>query len=295
MLTQIPLQYFQQFCAEQLGIYSYQNYLEIFIFSFFIYKALRWIQKDYTKPLDLYVYSYCCLLIVSHIFHAQILFWTMIFAMPIIALLCITIHQTTLQKMFILPTSKQLQAHNLPNKEWIDILTRSLLFAAHHQKNIFCIIQRQQSLQSCIIAPYQLNIHIQPNVVDFLLQSSLLENTTLLQVTQFGVIESINGTWSPSIQKRMILHHDHNTMQHNQYAAQLLSQNTDAIIFHIEPTTQQATIWYQDTEIQNASIEQLLSLCKQYLPNITTQYTTNNKGDLHVQKPNGSHSTSSQY
>lgn len=295
MLKQLPLNYVQQFCAEQLGLYTYQNYLEVLIFSTVIYTSLRWIQKDYTKSLSLYIYLYSALLIFSHVIQAQILFWTMIIFAPLGALLCIVIHQTTLQKIFVQPTMRQIHADGLPDQQWSEILIRSLLFAAHHQKNIFCVLQRQDSVHYLIDSPYFLNTSIQPEVVDLILSSSMIENPTIMLVDHLGVIKSVNGTWSKRMHDHMILGSNHTTTQHNQQAASIIAQTTNAIVWHIEPTTQQATVWYQDTIIQNVSIDQLLSLCKKHIPNVSDQKKMNLKGEFHAQKSNSPHSTSSQH
>lgn len=295
MLAHATLQPISQFCAEQLGLYTYQNYLEVLIFSVATYYSLLWLQKDYTRPFNLYLYGYLALLATSHMIHAQVLFWTIILITPLAALLCITIHQTTIQKMFLQPAPKIVHANQLPHSQWIDILIRSLLLAAHHQKNIFCIITKEQNIMPFLQTPYTLNVDTQPNVIDFLLQSSNLENPSIMVVSQFGIIQTINAFWAQSIKNKLFLTQQASMLQHHAQAAQVFAQATDTITFYINPSTQLATIWSKNTEVQHTSIDQLLSFCKQHIAQSTIKSSVPKKGELYAQKSQFSHTPPPQH
>ncbi len=49
-------------------------------------------------------------------------------------------------------------------------------------------------------------------------------------------------------------------------ASDVLSRRTDAIIWHITPTSQECSIWYQDTHIKNMSVDQMLTILKKLVP-----------------------------
>jgi diadenylate cyclase len=258
--------YLQQFFAEQFALYNYQNYLEIIILSFLIYKALRWLQSDHTKPMVLYVYLYAGTLIFSNLINATTLFWILIICSPVAAMLCIIAHQNNIQKYFAWKNVHHFDTTTLPDKEWMEILVRSILFAAHHKKNIFCVIQRNDYIQHLIEGSYTLNIPIQKNVLDLIFASPLIENPSVILVTQFGTLKYVNALWSSRMLDHMMLLGEHDSLQHSQEAALVLSRRTDAIIVHITPNTEQNAIWYQDTHLQNLSTEQILIIMKKLLP-----------------------------
>jgi len=290
----LPFTYLQQFCAEQLTLYTYQNYIEVFFFSVIIYQSLRWLQSDYTKPMVLYVYLYSGALISSHLIHAPILFWALLIGSPIVAILSIVIHQTRLQKYVAQTSITKFQSHALPDAQWIEMLLRSTLFAAHHKKNIFCIITGNDNVQHFLQAPYSLNIPIQQGVLDLILSSSMIENPSIMLVDRFGNLKYINATWSDRMHEQMITTPNHSSLEHCNYASSIVSISTDAMIWHIDPMSQQATAWYQDAVINNLSIDQLLTMCQKIMPKkLVTDKEIFIKGELNVSKYNRNHSTPS--
>lgn len=295
MFLPLPLTFLQQFCAEQLTLYTYQNYIEIFIFSIIIYKCLRWLQSDYTKTMILYVYAYCGVLISSHAVHASVLFWTLLICSPIVAILCIIVHQINLQKYFAHTAMSTFQAQALPDKNWIEILLRSVLFAAHHKKNIFCIITGNDHVGHFLQAPYTLNIAIQKEALDLIMASSMIENPSIMVVDRFGNLKYINATWSDRMHQHMITTGNHSSLQHCQYAASIISNCTDAIVWQIDPISKQATTWYQDGVIENLSIDQLLTICKKMLPKQSLEQGPVIKGEFNVSKSRSNHPTPPQH
>jgi len=282
--------YLQQFFAEQFALYNYQNYLEIIILSFLIYKALRWLQSDHTKPMVLYIYLYTGTLIFSYLICATTLFWIMIICSPIAAILCIIAHQNNIQKYFAWKNVHRFDTQTLPDKEWMELLVRAILFAVHHKKNIFCVIQRNDYIEHLIQGPYNLNIPIQKNVLDLVFSSPMIENPSVFLVTQFGTLKFVNAVWSHRMLDHMMLLGEHDSLAHSQEAALVLSKRTDAIIVHITANSEQNTIWYQDTHLQNLSTEQLLILMKKLLPQ--TSISKNNQGVLYENKPHRTDTTS---
>jgi DNA integrity scanning protein DisA with diadenylate cyclase activity len=282
--------YLQQFFAEQFALYNYQNYFEIIILSFLIYKALQWLQSDHTKPMVLYLYMYAGTLILSNLIGATTLFWILIICSPIASILCIIAHQKNIQKYFAWKNIHRFDTESLPDKEWMELLVRSILFAAHHKKNIFCIIQRNDYIQHLIEGPYNLNIPIQKNVLDLIFSSPMIENPSVILVTQFGTLKFVNALWSNRMLDHMMLLGEHDSLVHSQEAALVLSRRTDAIIIHITTNSEKNTIWYQDTHLQNLSTEQILIVMKKLLPQASV--SKNNQGVLYENKPHSSDSTS---
>ncbi|MBP9765021.1 hypothetical protein KBD08_01670 [Candidatus Babeliales bacterium] len=288
MVTYQPLLYLHQFCSEQLELYSYQNYAEVLILSFLVYKTILWLHKDSTKNLALYAYSYMGLLIASYAAQAYVLFWILFFLSPLIMLAFIIIHQHNIQRFFTQERLEKIDAQAMPANNWPALMIRSMLFAAHHKKHIFCIIQRNDIIAHLIQTPYLLNVAIQPDVTDFIVSSTQLENPTVMVISQAGIIKSLNITWSEKMHNRILVDHNHDTLQHNMQASAALAQATDAFVWYIDPTLQQATLWHQDTVIQNVSAQKLLTICQKLLQKEDPQ----SLGDIYVSKSNSDHTTS---
>lgn len=265
MINYLPFAYIQQFCAEQLALYNFQNYLEVIILSILSYKALRWLQKDYIKPLAVYAYSYVAIMILCKIIAAHTLYTIMLIGIPVAIIMCIMIHQKNIQKYFATHNINVLHSKALPHQQWLEITVRSALLAAHHKKNIFCIITRQDNAAVFIKQPYALNIAVQPDVLDLLFSSSMIENPSIMLIDKLGTVKTINAVWSDQIAQHMITTQDHGSIEHCKHAASIISNSTDAIIWHIDPLTHMATAWYHGTIFQDISIDQLLMTCKQIL------------------------------
>lgn len=283
MSLQTLLSYLQQFFAEQFAVYTYQNYLEILILSILIYKALRWLQSDHTKPMILYVYAYTGTIIFSQLIHAVILFWVLVICAPIAAIICIIAHQKNIQKYFAWKNIHRFENSTLPDQQWIEILMRSVLLAAHHKKNIFCIIQRKDYIRHFVEASYKMELPIQKNVLDLIFASPLIENPSIILVTEFGILQHVNAIWSDKLLEYMIMLGQHDSVQHCQEAAHVLSRRTDAILWHIDPNTQECSIWYQDTYIKNLSVDQTLTLLKKLIPEFNS-ISKNIQGTIYENK-----------
>lgn len=261
MFLPFPCNLLVQFCAEQLTLYTVQNYLEVAVLSIIVYRCLRALQSDYIHQVALYAYLYAGAIVVSNVLHAPVLFWILLAYSPVAAILIVITHQTQIQKYVAIHSLKTLHAQALPDSFWIESLIRSCLFAAHHKKNIFCIIMRKQSVHQFLDVPYALHIPIQKDVVDLVLASSMIESPSIMLIDQVGTLKSINASWSDKVQNHMITTAHHSSTQHSIYAASIITMSSDAIVFNIDPITKQATVWCQDSVTRDLSADQLLKIC----------------------------------
>jgi hypothetical protein len=287
MLQIFPLQQLAEFGAEQLGLYSYQNYFEVLILSLIIYKTLRWLQQDHTKHLILYVYAYMGLMIGSYQFNCIALFWTLFFFMPVAMLLTLIAHQKQLQKNFVLKSSKDLTIHSLPTKNWLELFIRSTLLAAYKNKQTFCIIERSDHLAEILQAPCNLYVPVQQEILEIVLTSTALQSPCMIWITQSGIINSVNVSWHKNFLNELLPNAMH---YQNQAAFNLLTSKTDAIVFSIDPTTRLATFWHQGKSLQQITIDQLMTSCKQILyKNLDQSFKS---GATYAVKNNADHTAS---
>lgn len=289
MFLELPFEYIKQFCAEQLGLYGYQNYIELFIFTLVIYKILRWLQQDHTKHLVLYLYSYATLMITSYLLSCMILFSTMLLLMPIAALLCIVLHQKQLQKNFVLGSNKTITPQTMPAKNWLDLFIRSCLLAAYQNKQIFCIIERNDQIAMLLQRSYLLQLPIQEEIIDLILSSNALENPSTIWLHHTGIINSVNVTWKESFIHELLPIHE----EAQQEALILLfTQKTDAIIFSINPKTRLAMLWHHGISMHEITIDQLVTSCKHILYKNFTDESIKKSGVTHATQNNTVHTSS---
>ncbi len=285
MLSIIPA-CFQQFFTDQLGLYSIQNYGEVLIFSFIIYKMLRWLQKDQTKQLVLYVYAYTGCMITSYAFSFSTLFFTLFFMAPIAMLLCIIAHQKQLQKNFLVASNVDFNMNRLPTKNWLQLFIRSCLLVAYQKKNIICIMQRSDNLSEIIESSCNLYVPIQSNILDLLLLSNALHQPSIFWITDFGFINGVNVTWKPILKNQLLSdQHEHTAL------LKLITTSTDAFAWTIDPNNRLASLWHQGKVVHNLTIDQLLKTCHTILQKKNTVFPFNQSGIFHGTKNNTHHIT----
>jgi len=259
------LTFMQELCADLLGLYLYQDYLEVIFFIFVTYQCLSWLKQDHTKHLVFASYSYFSLFAFSYYFSCTILFSTLLMLTPVCLMLCIIIHQRQLQKNFVLPSTKYATTKTIPHKNWIDTLIQSCLIASHHNKHISCILERNDHIHSLLHAPFVLQLPIQKDITDLLLASTNIHDHSLLWANHSGMIQSINVSWSSFLLNELFITSKTDSSIIHHEAATLLTQKTDALVFEINTTKDTNTIWYQGKCMQHVTVQQLLIFVKEVL------------------------------
>ncbi len=278
MFSKLPFSSLQEFGADQLGLYSVQNYIEVIVLSFVLYKILHWLEQDHTKHLLLYVYAYAALMIASYATSCTTLFWIMFVSIPLATITAIILHQKQLQKNFIFASSKNLTPYTMPAKNWLGLFVRSCLLTAYQKKQLFCIIERTQHLAPVLHSPVHLHLAIQQNVIDLILSSNALQNSSLIWLSESGILLTVNATWKETITNQILSAH-----QKTNYAEiALLTNKTDALVWSIDPTTKMAMLWYQNSFMQQLTIDQLMKSCQQILNQKTEIQPLSQEGTIHA-------------
>ena len=228
----ISLQSIVHFANNYLQIYSTADCVEILFFIFTTFKISSWLNKDHTKPLLLYFYSYFATLFSTYFFQLTTVYQLMLVTAPIYFVLLIVHHQKNLQKNFIISQNKPLTPAKSMHKEWLETLIRACLVASHHRKNITCIIEQFDSIDTLIEKPFTLDIPIQKKIIDILLESVSYDNTKLILVDRYGMILSINASWSDLVINELIFTQINEQQLPKEYA-KVITAKTDAILVHI--------------------------------------------------------------
>jgi hypothetical protein len=188
----------------------------------------------------------------------------MLVTAPICFVLLIVHHQKNLQKNFIISKHKPLTPAKSVHKEWLETLMRACLVASHHKKNITCVIEQFDSLETLIDKPFSLDIPIQKQIIDILLESVSYDNTKLIAVDRSGTILSINAAWSDLVINELIFTQIPEHQLPKEYA-KIITLKTDAILIHINSEHQHHFVAHQGKIIENITIDQALKLIKNLL------------------------------
>ncbi|MGZ6251205.1 MAG: hypothetical protein ACXWL2_04195 [Candidatus Chromulinivorax sp.] len=252
------------FANSYLQIYHITDCIEILFFIFIIFKISTWLSKDYTKPLLLYFYTYFITLFTSYFFQLTTIYQLMLVSAPIYFILLIVQHQKNLQKNFILTQQKPLTPAKIMHKEWVENLIRACLVACHQKKNITCVIEQNDSLETLINKPFLLNISIQKQIIDLLLESVSFDIHKLILVDNQGTLMSINAIWSDLIMHELFFHQVQE-LELQKECAKIATTKSDAIIIHINSQHQLHFIAHQGKIIEHITIDQMLKLIKNIL------------------------------
>jgi len=252
------------FANKYLQIYSITDSVEILFFIVTTFKISSWLNKDHTKPLLLYFYSYFAILFSSFFFQLTTVYHVMLATAPIYFVLLIVHHQKNLQKNFIISKNRSLTPATTVHKEWLETLVRSCLIASHHKKNVTCIIEQFDSLETLIEKPFTLDIPIQKHIIDILLESVSYNDTKLILVDREGTLISMNASWSDLITNELIFNQINENQLQKEYA-KISTSKTDAILLHINSEIQHNFIAHQGKIISNVTIDQALKLIKNLL------------------------------
>ncbi|AXK60493.1 hypothetical protein [Candidatus Chromulinivorax destructor] len=260
----ISLESIVHFANNYLQIYSLVDIVEITFFIIATFKISSWLNKDYTKPLLLYFYSYFAILFCSFFFQLTTVYHLMLVTAPIYFVLLVVHHQKNLQKNFILSKNKPLTPAKVIHKEWLETLIRSCLIASHHKKNVTCVIEQSDSLESLINKPFTIDIPIQKHIIDMLLESISYNDTKLILVDRHGTIMSINASWSDLVINECIFNQVSEQQLPKEYA-KIITAKTDAILIHINSEIQHNFIGHQGRIVENMTVDQALKLMKNLL------------------------------
>jgi hypothetical protein len=252
------------FANNYLQIYSAIDCVEILFFILIIFKISSWLNNDNTKPLLLYFYTYFVALFCAYFFQLTTVYQLMLITAPIYFIILIVQHQKNLQKNFIISKEKPIAATKSSQKEWLETLIRACLVASHHKKNITCVIEQQDSLDTLIEKPFTIDIPIQKQIIDILLESVSYDNTKLITVHRTGTILSINANWSDLVINELIFTQIPERNLPKEYA-KVITAKTDAILVHINSEHQLHFVAYQGSIVDNITIDQALKLIKNLL------------------------------
>ncbi len=173
-----------------------RDVVEILFYSSIIYTFCIWLKKDKTKNLLSYFLAYCGITIVSWTCELPSLTLFLFSYAPVILMLFIIMHEKTLQRNAV--ALRSITPAQPLQENWIDILLSSMLIAMNNNKSISIAIEKNDSLEYFLTAPFFINAHVTKEILDILLFSSSYEEQKIIWVTMHGHIKGINTSWLTS-------------------------------------------------------------------------------------------------
>ncbi|HSW73614.1 MAG TPA: hypothetical protein VLG71_00495 [Candidatus Limnocylindria bacterium] len=232
--------------------FSWRDAVEILFFSTFIYYLSLWLKKDTQKNLLGYFYAYCITAFVAY--HAQLvaISFLLVVASPLLVMFFMLMHQTTLQKNFVALRALTPATKDAP--DWLETLFKSCLIALNNNKEVRCIIEHTNSLQEFLYAPLEFQTALNEDLLNIILQSSSYNQEQLVWVNSKGSLLGINTRWQ-----------GYDDAESWQEKAVFFTTKTDALIFHLSPTTRSFTIIVNGKEFSSVATSQALAFIKKYV------------------------------
>lgn len=181
----------QEFLSQNFFLYTWRDGFEILLLSSLLYGFMRWLSQDISKKPLIFFVNYGLLTATTYYMGLSIVSTLLLVSTPLALVLSIIMHQHTLQKNMI--AYKTIKPEQETSYSWLDELMRSVLGELNKDKEIICIIERNDSLREFLGAPYSLNADLKKSVLEMLFNHISEASSTMLWINQAGKIIAINA------------------------------------------------------------------------------------------------------
>ena len=265
----------------RLAIFGFRDVIEILCITNAIYFFSIWLKQDQQKPLVLYFYSMCSLVIMAHLANLQTLTASLSTFFPVSIMLFILIHQKSLQKNFV--TLKNMQPAQIINHDWLETLLRSCIIAANNKQPIYCLIECYDKLAEHVHTPFLIKSKLQPDLLDALLNSTNYDRHKMIWLSNTGELFGINTDWL--IPKHMLdiskPNYDFDNWQTNSL---LFTAQTDALAFRLNPNNKTFDIIATGKILEKITMDQAIKLMRKHF--IVKDFKRNREHDAYHNKTN---------
>lgn len=243
----------------RLAIFSIKDVIEILCITGGLYSFSLWLKQDLQKPLVLYFYGACSIIITAHLIDLPTISNTLTVLYPTIIMLFILVHQKSLQKNFV--TLKNWQPSQITNTNWLETLLRSCIIAANNKRQISCIIEGHDSLNELVSAPFEIKSKLQPELLDVLLNSAGYDQHKMIWLSSTGVLLGINTEWQLL---DSIVDNNESELDNWQKNCLLFTGKTDALAFRLNPVSKCFDIVTEGTLLEKVPMDQTIKLMKRH-------------------------------
>lgn len=234
-------------------IWGWRDCIEILFMIIALYSITLWLNKDRTRKLVYYFYTYCTLILICHYVELPLMSSWLITAAPVAAVVCILMHQEILQKSLALPT-KILPAQL--DTQWLDELLQSCLIVMNSKKQVLCILEDKDTLNSLLTTLYPMTTQCRKSIIMLMTGSSLFDQKALIWISADGTLKGINCNW---LQCQEMKEGD------NWTTALHICTKTDALIFKGNPERNTFDIVLHGNVIENLTSSHCRTVLLQYI------------------------------
>lgn len=239
-------------------ILNWRDVLEILIFSSLIYFCSLWLKQDRQKKLLLYFYAYFLFIFATYNLNLATINSLLIVVSPLLFMLFILIHQTTLQKNFV-----GLRREKLPtaaHESWLELIIKTALININNNKELIFVIENGDKIDGLITTSLPFHATIKEHLLDILIESKQFDPALMIWITSDGTLLGMNSSWK--ITQDFYLGNTPNSWKEE---ALFFTSKTDTIIFKTNATLRLFELIMGGIAYEKLSADKTIMLIKRSL------------------------------
>jgi hypothetical protein len=244
-------------------IFKWSDFLEISIFSSFIFYFSLWLKTDSQKKLLPIFYSLSALFIFSDYFQLFTLSNFLFTFSPVFILLFIVLHQNTIQKNFI--STKNITPAHLQKLNWVSELVKTLLTATDSKKEIYCLIECNDSLYNFIKPGIFMNTKIQRDILEVLINSKQFNTDKFIWINRDGSIKAINTDWNLPENLILFENEDNERLNHWEKNSIKITSKLDVLTIKSSSDTRTFSIVAQGKILNDIFTDKAINIIDQFI------------------------------
>ena len=272
----LPLFLLEQ-TLHRFHFFGWHDIVEIIFFSSLCYYFFLWLQADKQKNLFPYFFYYWSATIFAFLCSLKTMYLMLLILSPIILLVFMMLHQTTLQRNYITLMNITPPPDKHPS-DWLEIAFRGFLYGMNRGKSIHCIIEQHNSIRALIETPINLNTPLQLDLLNMLIDTPTFDDTKYIIINHSGKLIGINSILQ-NTKDDTWLNDERETFPLWQQENMMLTLKSDAITLYANASTRNFTVIVQGKMIQHLDAKDTLKIIKKYVIKYTN--TIAESKDLH--------------
>ena len=245
-----------------LSVFKWTDVLEIALLVGVVYSFGLWLKRDRSRRLLNYFYVACGIFLLAVLLDLPVVLAFYKAAWPIMVVLFIVLHQKSLQQNYV--AARTIEADTLSvERDWLHVVMRAAFKALQRKKNLFFVIEGKQAIRNYCTTPLVLQSPVQQNMLDMIIESTIIEDNSLVLLNQLGNLVALNGQWIMHEDLERAVEHEHLPLIQRQ--ALFLTSKTDVLVFFAEESNKLLTIMAQGTIVKNLTSDKAELIINQYL------------------------------
>ncbi len=178
-----------------IALYTIQDAVEIAICVIAYYMINSWLYNQENKELLMLWYGYHAVAMGAYIADLQTIFFLAACCFPIVIMLGLIFNEQKLQKMFVVAQRLDPLTTTTAASHWADELIKFALMRLNEQKDLYVVIEYQDSLAPLVHAHELVNATLKKNTLELLYDSFVMPKESFLWISSSGKIISLAAQW----------------------------------------------------------------------------------------------------